>query len=780
MTTFTMTHAPTKGGATLPFIDASSAAYGVPTDDGSRTNDATAALQAVLNAAKTSNKKTIWIPKMRLYLAGTNGVGLTAANAADIAAISGIRVIMDAETIIDAPNIAAAANGADAASPLYFSGFRVLSRTTVSGTLAKGAITITVADASAIAAGDFIVVRSADVFNPDRTQYTKGEWQQVKSKSGNVLTLWQPLRDDYATTIVIDHYIMLRNITLEGGRFLLGGVENGAPRTAAGGCLQQSGPRFQYIHGCHVLGTEVRQAERFGLYWYACVDTVNEQTFVKDSSESGMGYGNRITNCENHTSKSFRGQGNRHTTDTEQLSNSPVCRHIKFLSGSIRGDWGAALSTHGGTEFAEFASNNIDGCGGGIVSRGRSASIHHNKVYGSHNQGGESYYHPVTVGDGVGPNTPNVGAGISGTNLQVFDNEFDAMSNNGATIAHGMKVNAPLIDAFITCNIFRNFTGHGIHADGDTVRNAEIDSNLFETSRQISSSYDGIRIEPADTASGNNQQALRIRRNVFDGTLLGANVRVVGNSTSAAPSASVTIESNEHRSYGTSAVDIASGWFADVVARGDAPNGTRTSFLAVTAAQVSRLTTMPSTIANVVYGRTGLSDIARLHTLKAITYDPALAINSQSLTSGAPIYVKVPLDDLIAIANVHLLVAAAGATHTAFYAGVYNASGTQIGVSANVSASVPAANTEFVIPLSATVNAGGLPGDFVYVGILNAATTPVSLSRGSGVGGLINLGLTAAEGLRFGTSGTGLTALPASITITSLGVSGNSAFVGLS
>jgi hypothetical protein len=165
---------------------------------------------------------------------------------------------------------------------------------------------------------------------------------------------------------------------------------------------------------------------------------------------------------------------------------------------------------------------------------------------------------------------------------------------------------------------------------------------------------------------------------------------------------------------------------------------------------------------------------ARTHNLLGWAYEPSSVTTTLAPTAGQATLVKVFMPDGGTIGKACVVVGVLGGTITNAFLGVYNAAGTLIGKTADQSAAWT--TTGFKNP-AVTAEAGqslaitGGPDAFVFVAILvGAATTIPAFLRGSGTGAFANLNLAAADGYRYGTSGSGLTALTSTITPTALGL----------
>lgn len=151
--------------------------------------------------------------------------------------------------------------------------------------------------------------------------------------------------------------------------------------------------------------------------------------------------------------------------------------------------------------------------------------------------------------------------------------------------------------------------------------------------------------------------------------------------------------------------------------------------------------------------------------MTAWTFDPCGTIDTSTLATGTVYMAALRVRERTTLANIHLYLSSAGATLTAGqnFAGIYNASGTRIGVSADQSANWASSGAK-TIPLAAPVEV--YPGTY-YVAVVCNGTTGITVSRGSGNAGQVNVGLTAANA-RYTAGGTGWTAqtaLPATGTL---------------
>lgn len=158
------------------------------------------------------------------------------------------------------------------------------------------------------------------------------------------------------------------------------------------------------------------------------------------------------------------------------------------------------------------------------------------------------------------------------------------------------------------------------------------------------------------------------------------------------------------------------------------------------------------------------------HRLKAWSFDPVHS-NAVGNGIGAVLGVKLiaPVD--FPIASVVLNVNSQSACTNA-YVGIYNAAGVLLGKSANQATAFATAGVKTItVTAEPGQSLAMVAGQVFYVGIvIGGGTSPTfAASVGSGVAGVTNIGLTAADGYRGWSYGAGLIALPANIPLANTG-----------
>lgn len=156
------------------------------------------------------------------------------------------------------------------------------------------------------------------------------------------------------------------------------------------------------------------------------------------------------------------------------------------------------------------------------------------------------------------------------------------------------------------------------------------------------------------------------------------------------------------------------------------------------------------------------------HGFVAWVYDPAQCSADSTLTSGSVKLIKlpkIPITTLISMLWVHIGVGPTGLTAGQSFLGLYDSTGTRLAQTADLSgdfATTGLKSGALTVPYSAA------PGYYYVALMANAATTTPAFSRSATQGASIaNANLTTATS-RFATSGSGLTSLPANITMSGI------------
>ncbi|MFI8499446.1 hypothetical protein ACIGFK_13255 [Streptomyces sp. NPDC085524] len=155
--------------------------------------------------------------------------------------------------------------------------------------------------------------------------------------------------------------------------------------------------------------------------------------------------------------------------------------------------------------------------------------------------------------------------------------------------------------------------------------------------------------------------------------------------------------------------------------------------------------------------------------LIAWTYDPNEAghVTAQSSggVAGRITLTRIPIREQITWSNIWLGLSGidAGASLSNCYLGVYNAAGTRMGVTADISSSLMTGATAKALPLATPFVAA--PGFYYIAMLLNGSWTTNALTfKASGAGISVNANLTAPN-LRYANMLTSQTSLPSSLTM---------------
>ena len=167
---------------------------------------------------------------------------------------------------------------------------------------------------------------------------------------------------------------------------------------------------------------------------------------------------------------------------------------------------------------------------------------------------------------------------------------------------------------------------------------------------------------------------------------------------------------------------------------------------------------------------------------KAQSYEPGQGNSGTSfpLVSGVITLSKIPVGSAFLASNLSFEVHTAGATLTAAQsiAGLYDSAGNRLAQTADQSVAWTTTGIKSAVALASAVTVVPGPSGFIYAAFLSVGTTPPAFRHIASVA-LLNVGLAAGE-FRAATIGSALTALPATLTLSTMtAVTGNSIYVSV-
>lgn len=274
----------------------------------------------------------------------------------------------------------------DATTSTDYYGIYIAYAVSLSLTLASaaylGQVSVALTDASAIAAGDLLLITSTDNFVDNAQEALgSGEIVEVSEVSGNNIIIPTGLADDYAaatTTIkkISGHAVTIRNMTV------LRSIDNGAG--------------ISVVYGRKVLleNCKVSQARERGYSITSCyqVQINNCSNIAYFYTGVTTGYGLSITSSQQVEVNGGSYTAGRHGIAINMISGGPIARYIAIRNSTIGNDlissatW--ALDSH---EWAEYVTveNNI--VSNGIGLQCGHAKVLGNRVYASRGIDGSGY-----------------------------------------------------------------------------------------------------------------------------------------------------------------------------------------------------------------------------------------------------------------------------------------------------------------------------------------------------------------------------------------------------
>jgi hypothetical protein len=158
------------------------------------------------------------------------------------------------------------------------------------------------------------------------------------------------------------------------------------------------------------------------------------------------------------------------------------------------------------------------------------------------------------------------------------------------------------------------------------------------------------------------------------------------------------------------------------------------------------------------------ADMPSEHAYEEWNFDPTIPTSTSAATAGRLEMMRVRVRSSGTRTKAVISVGTAASGLTSAYAAVFDAAGNQLAVTADIASTISSTGVK---SLTMVANYTLTAGQDVYVAILQVGGTPAAFHRAVTSAGLGNAGLNAAAGYRFMSSGSGLTAMPSTVTITS-------------
>lgn len=243
----------------------------------------------------------------------------------------------------------------------------------ITAPVARYATVLPLATTSGLAAGQAILVGSAD-FWASAAAVTKREWARIKSvDSGFQVTLTQPLRDAYSTTPVIyapaivDHVIMT-NVHLHGG----------------GNGLNQNGSLLQYVRDVRIFGADARTFASRGMAYDTCQSIeIDGGRPGEGDDATGLSYGHVISGAtDSIKARAITGDGLRHVISAGGASGVVRGYRCDGIVGLAMTD--ATVDAHPAVDDAKFydIDHTADNYGGGANGDGLVSQARHTLIDG--------------------------------------------------------------------------------------------------------------------------------------------------------------------------------------------------------------------------------------------------------------------------------------------------------------------------------------------------------------------------------------------------------------
>lgn len=397
------------------------------------------------------------------------------------------------------------AGGSVERGAIQFAGSRTQAITTVTASVVKGAITLTVASGAGLAAGNYIGIRSGnnsvagERFHQvtSRPTYYKGEFLQIASVVGTTVTLMGPTVDSYDAvgfTVELDLFSLLDGCGIYD-------LEIQMSNDATHHC----GVRFWYTINPQVVNCRCYDAEYTAFMFYMSRFGTMFRSHAVRSNEGEVGYGFRLVSSLGCNVLACTGEDTRHVTDAGGYGGNtyPDRMHNFFQCVAVN------CPSHGHGDHSHAENVNFIACHsyGCQIGLGKRAS-------------GIVAFCTVTSGDdGTYSGLTGMSFGEDfdddqrcGDKLKVVFNILDLTGAYGTTDITGMRITCPTREAYFGFNSIRGMTITAMDFGTWYHRNLRIEHNDIDGTGQEASAT-GIRIAMAPNAATSGVDGLSIRFN---------------------------------------------------------------------------------------------------------------------------------------------------------------------------------------------------------------------------------------------------------------------------
>ena len=400
----------------------------------------------------------------------------------------------------------------------------------------NGRSVITVADASGFKVGDRIRITS------DQYKHgiagtaglgvkTRGEFSEIRSISGNSITLLESLKDDYTEgTKTIERFDFLDNVIVRNVNFVNanGEANNGAIHAYAGvRAIRARSVNFLYVDGCTFsnfrrFGGDIGDSKNIiitgcNVNGYDLKDSSN----LPDANEwfTGISCGS----CENMVFSNNTGKNSRRIFDVDSSPSSIFSRNV-IISNNVAINCGQLVGTHACQGV--LVDNNIGHNCGAIWIRGIDVTIRGNRLEGLGDA--QAKHQGIRVGFG---NYSSEGHDFPVGKVVMTDNVLD-----GST-GWGLSVRGEADSVVMTGNTVRS-SENAIEIIGKKAENVVITGNNLSSGSTAVIRIPNLKVEPREV----------LKNVIIDGNILrvtnwGSGISISGSSIES-PADMIVITNN--------------------------------------------------------------------------------------------------------------------------------------------------------------------------------------------------------------------------------------------